>query len=124
MIGEISEVEKPAFLSGALALLMPIDWPEPFGLAMIEAMACGTPTIAFNCGSVPEVITHGVSGLIVNNMLEAVSAVAEASTLSRTACRQEFETRFTASRMAQDYVRLYEAMLSTKSISTETLEIH
>jgi glycosyltransferase involved in cell wall biosynthesis len=80
---------------------------------MIEAMACGTPTSAFNCGSVPEVITHGVSGLIVNNMLEAVSAVAEASTLNRAACRQEFETRFTASRMAQDYVKLYEAMLST-----------
>lgn len=90
---------------------------------MIEAMACGTPTIAFNCGSVPEVITHGVSGLIVNTMLEAVSAVAEASTLSRAACRKEFEARFTASRMAQDYVKLYEAMLSTKSLSTETREI-
>src|SRR5258708_16880403 len=87
---------------------------------MIDAMACGTPTIAFNCGSVPEVITDGVSGLIVNNMLEAVSAVAESSTLSRAACRQEFETRFTASRMAQDYVNLYEVMLKTNSLSTET----
>jgi glycosyltransferase involved in cell wall biosynthesis len=122
-IGEITEHQKAEFLGNAYAHLFPIDWPEPFGLAMIEAMACGTPTIAFNCGSVPEVITHGVSGLIVNNMLEAVSAVAEASTLSRAACRREFETRFTACRMAQDYVKLYEAMLSAKSLSTETREI-
>src|SRR4029077_3032122 len=122
-IGEITEGEKSEFLGSAYAHLFPIDWPEPFGMCMIEAMACGTPTIAFDCGSVPEVITHGVSGLIVNNMLEAVSAVAEASTLSRAACRQEFETRFTASRMAQDYVKIYEAMLSTKSLSTETREI-
>jgi glycosyltransferase involved in cell wall biosynthesis len=122
-IGEIAEHQKSEFLGKAYAHLFPIDWPEPFGLTMIEAMACGTPTIAFNCGSVPEVITHGVSGLIVNNVLEAVSAVAEASTLNRAACRQEFETRFTASRMAQDYVKLYEAMLSTKSLSTETREI-
>ena len=122
-IGEIAEHQKAEFLGNAYAHLFPIDWPEPFGLTMIEAMACGTPTIAFNCGSVPEVITHGVSGLIVNNMQEAVSAVAEASTLSRAACRQEFEARFTASRMAQDYVKVYEAMLSTKSLSTETREI-
>jgi glycosyltransferase involved in cell wall biosynthesis len=122
-IGEIAEHQKAEFLGNACAHLFPIDWPEPFGLAMIEAMACGTPTIAFNCGSVPEVITHGVSGLIVNNMREAVSAVAEASTLSRAACRREFETRFTASRMAQDYVRLYEAMLSAKSLSTDTRQI-
>jgi glycosyltransferase involved in cell wall biosynthesis len=122
-IGEITEHEKAKFLGNAYAHLFPIDWPEPFGLTMIEAMAYGTPTIAFNCGSVPEVITHGVSGLIVNNMLEAVSAVAEASTLSRAACRQEFETRFAASRMAQDYVKLYEVMLSTKSLSTGTRDI-
>jgi glycosyltransferase involved in cell wall biosynthesis len=122
-IGEITEHQKAEFLGNASAHLFPIDWPEPFGLTLIEAMACGTPTIAFNCGSVPEVITHGVSGLIVNNMLEAVSAVAEASALSRARCRAEFETRFAASRMAQDYVELYEAMLSTKSLSTETREI-
>jgi glycosyltransferase involved in cell wall biosynthesis len=90
---------------------------------MIEAMACGTPTIAFNCGSVPEVITHGVSGLIVDNMREAVDAVAETSTLSRVACRREFETRFTASRMARDYVKLYEAMLSAKPLPIETRQI-
>jgi glycosyltransferase involved in cell wall biosynthesis len=122
-VGEIAEHQKAEFLGNACAHLFPIDWPEPFGLAMIEAMACGTPTIAFNCGSVPEVITHGVSGLIVNNMQEAVSAVAEACTLSRAACRREFEARFTASRMAQDYVKLYEAMLRAKSLSTETREI-
>jgi glycosyltransferase involved in cell wall biosynthesis len=122
-IGEITEHQKSHFLGNAYAHLFPIEWPEPFGLTMIEAMACGTPTIAFNRGSVPEVINHGVSGFIVNNMLDAVRAVVEASTLSRAACRQEFETRFTASRMAQDYIKIYEAMLSTKSVSTETQEI-
>ena len=122
-IGEITEREKSKFLGNAYAHLFPIDWPEPFGLAMIEAMACGTPTIAFNCGSVPEVITHGASGLIVNNMREAVSAVAEASTLSRAGCRQEFERRFTASRMARDYVKVYESMLSAKSFYTKTGEM-
>jgi glycosyltransferase involved in cell wall biosynthesis len=121
-VGEITEHEKAEFLGSASAHLFPIDWPEPFGLTMIEAMACGTPTIAFNCGSVPEVITHGVSGLIVNNMVEAVSAVAKASAMSRAACRQEFERRFTASRMAQDYVKLYQEMLSTRSLFAETRE--
>jgi glycosyltransferase involved in cell wall biosynthesis len=111
-IGEITEPQKAEFLGNAYAYLFPIDWPEPFGLTMIEAMACGTPTIAFNCGSVPEVITQGVTGLIVNNMEEAVDAVAEVSAMNRAACRQEFETRFTASRMARDYVKLYEAILN------------
>jgi glycosyltransferase involved in cell wall biosynthesis len=119
-IGEITENQKADFLGNAYAHLFPIDWPEPFGLAMIEAMACGTPTIAFNCGSVPEVITHGVSGLIVDNIREAVDAVVEISTLSRLDCRREFETRFTASRMARDYVKLYEAMLNAKSLPVET----
>jgi glycosyltransferase involved in cell wall biosynthesis len=122
-IGEITEHQKAEFLGNAYAHIFPIDWPEPFGLAMIEAMACGTPTIAFNCGSVPEVITHGLTGFIVNNMQEAVNAITEVSTLSRASCRREFETRFTASRMAQDYVRLYETMLSARSLSTETREI-
>jgi glycosyltransferase involved in cell wall biosynthesis len=122
-IGEITEHQKADFLGNAYAHLFPIDWPEPFGLAMIEAMACGTPTIAFNCGSVPEVITHGVSGLIVNDLREAVSAVAEISGFSRAACRNEFEARFTASRMAQDYVKLYDAMLSARPVRTETPQI-
>jgi glycosyltransferase involved in cell wall biosynthesis len=122
-IGEIAEDQKADFLGKASAYLFPIDWPEPFGLTMIEAMACGTPTIAFNCGSVPEVITHGVNGLIVNSVSEAVRAVAQACALSRPACRQEFLKRFTVSRMAQDYVKLYEKILSAKSLPTETPEI-
>lgn len=122
-IGEITEKEKCAFLGNAYAHLFPIDWPEPFGLTMIESMACGTPTIAFNCGSVPEVLNHGVSGFIVNGMADAVKAVPEVSTLSRAACRQEFDSRFTSSRMARDYVKLYEAMLSTKSLTTDKPQI-
>ena len=122
-IGEITDQQKAEFLGNAYAHLFPIDWPEPFGLTMIEAMACGTPTIAFNCGSVPEVITHGVSGLIVDNMQEAMSAIEEASTLGRAACRQEFERRFTASRMARDYVDLYEAILNARPLSTQTRAI-
>jgi glycosyltransferase involved in cell wall biosynthesis len=107
MIGEIGDAEKPAFLSGATALLLPIDWPEPFGLVMIEAMACGTPTIAFPAGSVPEVIDDGVSGYVVNDEAEAVAALGCLDRLSPTAIRARFEKRFTARRMAEDYVDLY-----------------
>jgi glycosyltransferase involved in cell wall biosynthesis len=90
-----------------VALLVPIDWPEPFGLVMIEAMACGTPVIAFNRGSVPEIIEHGVTGLIVEDEVEAVAAVGQVTRLSRTAVRRRFEHRFTAQRMAEDYLSLY-----------------
>jgi glycosyltransferase involved in cell wall biosynthesis len=107
MIGEIGEAEKSAFLSGAHALLMPIDWPEPFGLVMIEAMACGTPVIAFRAGSVPEVIEDGVTGFVVSNMAEACEAVKRLPELSRAVIRARFEERFTATRMAEDYVGLY-----------------
>jgi glycosyltransferase involved in cell wall biosynthesis len=110
MIGEIGDAEKPVFLSGAKALLLPIDWPEPFGLVMIEAMACGTPTIAFPAGSVPEVIDHGVTGYIVHDESNAVSAVSHLDRLSAAAIRDRFETRFTARRMAEDYVSLYRRM--------------
>jgi glycosyltransferase involved in cell wall biosynthesis len=110
MIGEIGDAEKPEFLSGAKALLLPIDWPEPFGLVMIEAMACGTPVIAFPAGSVPEVIDHGVTGYIVHNESEAVVAVSRLDRLSATAIRNRFEKRFTARRMAEDYVSLYRRM--------------
>jgi glycosyltransferase involved in cell wall biosynthesis len=110
MIGEIGDAEKPAFLSGAKALLLPIDWPEPFGLVMIEAMACGTPTIAFPAGSVPEVIDHGVTGYIVHDESSAVAAVSRLDRLSAAAIRDRFETRFTARRMAEDYVSLYRRM--------------
>jgi glycosyltransferase involved in cell wall biosynthesis len=107
LIGEINDAEKPDFLSGAVGLLLPIDWPEPFGLVMIEAMACGTPVIAFNRGSVPEIIEHGVTGFIVENEEQAVAAVSKLERLSRSTIRQRFERRFTARRMAEEYVSLY-----------------
>jgi glycosyltransferase involved in cell wall biosynthesis len=114
-IGEIGDHEKDEFLGNAMALLFPIDWPEPFGLSMIEAMACGTPVIAFPCGSVPEILTDGVSGFIVNSIEEGVDAVGRLGTLSRERCRQVFEERFTAERMARDYVALYERMIRQMS---------
>jgi glycosyltransferase involved in cell wall biosynthesis len=107
LIGEINDAQKPDFLSGAIALLVPIDWPEPFGLVMIEAMACGTPVIAFNRGSVPEIIEHGISGLIVEDEAQAVEAIGTAMAMSRAGVRHEFEQRFTAERMAEDYLGLY-----------------
>lgn len=106
-LGEIGDVEKSAFLGGADALLFPIDWPEPFGLVMIEAMACGTPTIAWDCGSVPEIIENAVTGFIVSSINEAVAAVAACTEFDRAACRIAFERRFTARRMAADYVAVY-----------------
>ncbi|MFZ6763102.1 glycosyltransferase family 4 protein [Pseudoroseomonas sp. WGS1072] len=109
-IGEIDETQKPGFLSGAIGLLTPIDWPEPFGLVMIEAMACGTPVIAFRHGSVPEVIDEGLTGFAVNSMAEAIAAVGRLRGLPRAAVRARFEERFTARRMAEDYVALYETL--------------
>ncbi len=109
-IGEINDTQKPSFLSGAHALLFPIDWPEPFGLVMIESMACGTPVIAFNRGSVPEVIDHGVSGFIVHDEASAVSALEQLDELDRATVRATFDRRFTARRMAEDYVDLYEEL--------------
>lgn len=106
-LGEIGEGEKGELLGGARALLFPIDWPEPFGMVMIEAMACGTPVIAFRRGSVPEVMEDGVTGFIVDTVDEAVEAVDRLSMIDRAACRAVFEARFTAARMAQDYVALY-----------------
>jgi len=109
-IGEINEKEKARFLGNAAALLFPIDWPEPFGIAMIEAMSCGTPIIAFPGGSVPEVIDDGESGFIVNDVDEAVSAVEHAKRLSRAGVRACFERRFTVERMAKDYVAIYRSL--------------
>jgi glycosyltransferase involved in cell wall biosynthesis len=106
-VGEISEAEKAEFLSGAHALLFPIDWPEPFGLVMIEAMACGAPVIAFEGGSVREIVEDGVTGFVVCDIAGAVAAVARLSELSRAAVRRRFEGRFTARRMARDYLGLY-----------------
>jgi len=110
-IGEINDAQKPAFLSGARALLTPIDWEEPFGLVMIEAMACGCPVIAFKRGSVPEVMTEGVSGFVVETVEQAVAAVARLPEIDRAGVRRYFETRFTARRMAEDYVRVYERLI-------------
>jgi glycosyltransferase involved in cell wall biosynthesis len=110
-IGEIGEADKASFLGNASALLFPIDWSEPFGLVMIEAMACGTPVIAWRSGSVPEVIDEGRTGFIVRNIEEAVAAVAKLETLERPLIRQVFENRFTVDRMAADYVAIYRRLL-------------
>jgi glycosyltransferase involved in cell wall biosynthesis len=114
-IGEIDDKDKAKFLSGALALLVPIDWPEPFGLVMIEAMACGTPVIAFNRGSVPELIDEGVTGFIVEDEQGAIGATYRLSELSRTAIRARFEERFTARRMAQGYLAVYRGLMEGKA---------
>lgn len=111
-IGEIGEREKQDFLGQALALLFPIDWPEPFGLVMIEAMACGTPVVAWRHGSVPEVLEPGLTGWVVDSLDEAVEATRQAGSLSRRRIRQRFEQRFTAERMALDYVSVYERLLA------------
>jgi glycosyltransferase involved in cell wall biosynthesis len=110
-IGEIGEKDKGAFLGDALALLFPIDWPEPFGLVVIEAMANGTPVIAFKRGSVPEVIDHGVTGFVVDSINEALAAIPLAKVLDRSAIRRRFEERFSVERMARDYLDLYREVL-------------
>lgn len=110
-IGEIGEHEKQEFLGNAAALLFPIDWPEPFGLVMIEAMACGTPVIAFPAGSVPEILEDGVTGFLVRDVKEAAQAVLRISKISRARCRRVFEERFTAARMCEQYVRVYQQVL-------------
>ena len=121
-IGEINEQQKNEFLGEAMALLFPVDWPEPFGLSMIEAMACGTPVLAFRCGSVPEVIDQGVSGMIVDNLEEAVGALPRVIALDRQAVRRRFEERFTATRMAKDYLGVYRSLL--KRSQTEQRQEH
>jgi glycosyltransferase involved in cell wall biosynthesis len=115
-IGEISDGEKPSFLSGAIALLAPIAWPEPFGLVLIEAMACGTPVIAFNRGSVPEIVEDGLTGFIVENKEEAVAATDRLSRLSRRAIRRRFEERFTARRMAREYLVVYRCLIEFEGL--------
>jgi len=114
-IGEITDAEKSAFLSGAIALLNPIDWPEPFGLVMIEAMACGAPVIAFNRGSVPEVVDDGLTGFVVEDEKGAIGAFDRLSHLSRKDIRSQFERRFTARRMAQEYLSVYRSLAERKA---------
>lgn len=106
-IGEVNEPEKNALLGGARALLFPIDWPEPFGLVMIESLACGTPVVAFECGSVPEVLEHGKTGFIVHSVDAAEHALREIESLDRSRCRQEFERRYTSAAMAERYLQTY-----------------
>jgi glycosyltransferase involved in cell wall biosynthesis len=113
-VGEISHSEKNEFLGGALALLTPVQWPEPFGLVMIEAMACGTPVIGFPRGSVPELIESGVSGFVARNVKEAAEMVKALPALSRRRCRDYFERCFSAARMCDDYVQVYKRLLELK----------
>jgi glycosyltransferase involved in cell wall biosynthesis len=123
-IGEINEQQKSDFLGEALALLFPVDWPEPFGLSMVEAMACGTPVLAFRCGSVPEVIDEGVTGIIVDDIDEGIRAMPHVITMDRRAVRQRFEERFSVTRMAKDYLSLYRSLLkSSRTAGREVDEV-
>jgi len=128
LVGEVDDRRKQGFLDGAAALLFPINWPEPFGLVMIEAMACGTPIIAFRAGSVPEVIDDGVTGFIVDSEEEAVRAVGRVGKLNRREIRRIFEQRFTARRMADDYVDIYRqltdgSVLALKPIAPDAIRV-
>jgi glycosyltransferase involved in cell wall biosynthesis len=115
-IGEIGEDEKSEFLGNASALLFPIGWPEPFGLVMIEAMACGTPVIAWNCGSVPEVVEHGVTGYIVESEEEALAALSNIGRIDRYTVRDVFEQRFAARTMARSYLDVYARLLKSRPL--------
>ena len=113
-IGEIGEDKKGEFLGNAKALLFPIDWPEPFGMVMIEAMANGTPVVAFNCGSVPEVIDEGETGYIVNSIEEACDVVSRLETFDRKHCREVFDKKYTSEIMAKNYVALYRQLIEDR----------
>jgi glycosyltransferase involved in cell wall biosynthesis len=123
-IGEINERQKTQFLGQAQALLFPVDWPEPFGLSMIEAMACGTPVLAFRCGSVPEIVDDGLTGAIVDTVEQAIVALPHVIALDRKKVRQRFEQRFSATRMAKDYVAVYRSLLaSSRLLDSQEWEI-
>jgi glycosyltransferase involved in cell wall biosynthesis len=115
LVGEVDERSKQPFLSNAAALLFPVKWPEPFGLVMIEAMACGTPVIAYRAGSVPEVIEDGVTGFIVDTEDDAVEAVRKLGRIDRRQVRARFEQRFAANRMAKAYERLYQSLVESRA---------
>jgi glycosyltransferase involved in cell wall biosynthesis len=114
-VGEIGDADKSEFLGNARALLFPIDWPEPFGLVMIESMACGTPVIAFARGSVPEIVEDGVTGFIVHDIEQAVRAVGRLPELDRRQVRRRFEQRFSVARMASDYLEIYRQLVRTSA---------
>ena len=117
-IGEISDAQKDDFIGNALALVCPYDWPEPFGLVLIEALACGTPVLAYRRGSIPEIIDDGVTGFVCENLGEMAEAVERLALIDRRRCRSAFEERFTADRMARDYVALYERIIEARIIQT------
>jgi glycosyltransferase involved in cell wall biosynthesis len=121
-IGEINDAQKPDFLGKAKALLFPISWPEPFGLVMIEAMACGTPVIAFNSGSVPEVMEDGLTGFVVKDVDGAVAAIGKLDRLFRPTIRSRFEERFSARAMARDYLRIYEQLAASEDAALVAAE--
>jgi glycosyltransferase involved in cell wall biosynthesis len=114
-IGEIGDEKKAAFLGGASGLLFPIDWPEPFGLVMIEAMSCGTPVLAFRCGSVPEIIREGVTGFVVDDMAQAYVAAARLATMDRAGVRREFDKRFSVEAMGRAYVAIYQRLIAARA---------
>ncbi|MBU6480719.1 MAG: glycosyltransferase family 4 protein [Nitrospirae bacterium] len=118
-IGEISDAEKDDFIGNALALVCPYDWPEPFGLVLIEALACGTPVLAYRRGSIPEIIGDGITGFVCESLAEMAEAVERLPLIDRRRCRSAFEERFTADRMARDYVALYERMTEEGIVQTE-----
>lgn len=120
-VGEIGDHQKSAFLGGAEALLFPIHWPEPFGLVMIEAMACGTPVVAFRCGSVPEIVEDGETGFVVDTLEQAVAAAGRAHLLDREAIRAHFELRFSATAMARRYLDVYGDLLARRPFAEEPL---
>jgi glycosyltransferase involved in cell wall biosynthesis len=113
-LGEVNDREKNELFGNALAMLFPINWPEPFGLVMMEAMACATPVIAYPCGSVPEIIENGVTGFVVQNVDEAVQAVSRAAALDRSLIRRQFENRFTVEQMTNKYVEVYNRLLDSR----------
>jgi glycosyltransferase involved in cell wall biosynthesis len=121
-VGEINDHQKEAFLGQALALIFPIDWPEPFGLVMIESMALGTPVIAWRNGSVPEIIENGRTGLVVDSIEKAVEAVAHAKRMDRVTIRQQFDSRFTSTRMAKDYLTVYQRLLVQAEEETQAVD--
>ena len=121
-VGEIGDPQKSAFLGGAEALLFPIDWPEPFGLVMIEAMACGTPVVAFRCGSTPEIIEDGVTGFLVDTLEAAVAAAGRAHRLDRNRIRAQFDKRFSATAMARRYLDVYADMLARRPFAEPRLD--
>ena len=111
-IGEIGDADKNDFVGNAKAFLMPVDWPEPFGLVIIEALACGTPVIAYGHGSVPELLDDGVTGFVVQDQQQAIAAARRIHEIDRSACREVFDRRFTSDVMARNYVKLYRELVT------------